>query len=136
MKIRNEDLVVDVNGTFGDLFFVGLARESYEYEYDEDQERNINTGEIIDKRYEVISSAQQSYFNVIVPPTIDVDFDQNTLVELVNPRFDPYNVGRGNMDIRVLADNIVKKGQTAEPVNKSEPKKEEQKVEAGKKDDK
>ncbi|MBK0036039.1 MULTISPECIES: DUF961 family protein [unclassified Enterococcus] len=128
MRIKDEDIKINIPSTFGTLKFMGLARISEEYVYDEEEDRRVSTGELLDRRYEVRSSVQRDYFQVIVPPNVELDLPMNSEVELINPAFNGYTLARGNRGeggIRVLAENIVpKRGGLPK---KEEPKKENDK---------
>lgn len=123
MDIKTEDLKIDYQATFGTLKFIGFKKNTELYEYDEEEQRNISTGEITDKRYEVSSSAQEDFFDVVVPPNVDVAFSMGTEVDLIEPHFENYMLRGNEPYIKVFAQNIVKKqGGPAEPVKKEDPK--------------
>ena len=124
MDIKTEDLKINYEETFGTLRFVGFKKNTGVYEFDEEEQRNISTGEITDKRYEVRSSAQEDFFDVVVPPNVDVNFPMETEVELIHPRFENYMLTGNEPYIKVIADDIVKKqmDHSNDSVKKNDPK--------------
>lgn len=123
MDIKTEELKIDYQATFGMLKFIGFKKNTELYEYDEEEQRDISTGEITDKRYEVSSSAQEDFFDVVVPPNVDVDFPRGTEINLTDPHFENYMLRGNEPYIKVFAQNIVKKqNNTSVSANKEDGK--------------
>lgn len=122
MDIKTEELKIDYQATFGTLKFIGFKKNTELYEFDEEEQRNISTGEITDKRYEISSSAQEDFFDVVVPPNVEVDFPRGTEIDLIDPYFENYMLRGNEPYIKVFAQNIVKKQGNHEPAKKEEAK--------------
>lgn len=90
MDIKTAELKIDYQATFGTLKFIGFKKNMELYEFDEEEQRNISTGEITDKRYEISSSAQEDFFDVVVPPNVEVDFSRGTEIDFIDPHFENY----------------------------------------------
>ncbi len=122
MDIKTEELKIDYQATFGTLKFIGFKKNTELYEFDEEEQRNISTGEITDKRYEISSSAQEDFFDVVVPPNVEVEFPRGTEIDLIDPHFENYMLRGNEPYIKVFAQNIVKKQRNHEPAKKEESK--------------
>ena len=122
MDIKTKELKVDYQATFGTLKFIEFKKNTELYEFDEEEQRNISTGEITDKRYEISSSAQEDFFDVVVPPNVEVDFPRGTEIDLIDPHFENYMLRGNEPYIKVFAQNIVKKQRNSEPAKKDEAK--------------
>ncbi|QQK79508.1 YdcP family protein [Salicibibacter cibi] len=110
----------DVKVTFGDMIFMGMARERREYDPDKSfQERPLQA-----RVYNLASSTQGEQIEVTVPEYVDEkEIDFNAPVELKNPtiraRAQASGNGFANVIWTVEAEDIVEVGKktSKEPMN-------------------
>ncbi|MCP0887348.1 YdcP family protein [Ligilactobacillus sp. WILCCON 0076] len=105
LKLRN-GIVIDEEKSLGKLKF--LDKKAPSLVLGEDGEP---TGEIKDRRYDILSKLQHDSFTVILPAeTEEKNFPFNSTVKLINPVVENYAIPNGryvDSGIRVTADDIV-----------------------------
>jgi len=100
-KIK-EELVVDVEGTFGSLKFIGLGQERRPYD-----EKTGEYGDVNRRTYDLISSKLKRVVEVHVSPELPIlEFPFETEVTVTKPDVRGYNVS-GRQGLSIKAENIV-----------------------------
>jgi len=107
VKFKNE-LVIDSMSTFGELEFIGLGREHYDYD-----EATGEIKELERRSYDILSSAQGTLLEVNLDGEIpELEIAAGSKVDLVNPRVRMFN-SSGQAKSYITADRIKSVPKTA-----------------------
>jgi len=100
VKFKSE-LVIDSKATFGELEFMGLGREHYDYD-----EATGEIKELERRSYDILSSAQGTLLEINLDAAIpELEIPVSSIVELVNPSVRMFNAS-GQAKSYITADQI------------------------------